>query len=97
MSYEGLNIPVDWDGLDWRIDDGVTDTILDSEYGQYSTRLMADRSVGLIQDHNFEASPLFLYLALQATHVGNDDDPLQVPPETEYEIKVSSFNQLPLL
>jgi len=51
-----------------------------SAAGTYSTTLLADRAVKIIQDHseNHSNSPLFLYLPFQSVH-----SPLQVPKKYE--------------
>ena len=49
-----------------------------NESGTYSTELFTKEAKNIIQDYDGQ-KPLFLYLAHQAVHVGNGDDPLQVP------------------
>ncbi|KAH9494829.1 hypothetical protein Btru_017933 [Bulinus truncatus] len=44
----------------------------------YSTDLFTRKAVDIIRSHN-NTKPLFLYLAYQAVHAGNDDDPIQAP------------------
>ncbi|RXG53005.1 Arylsulfatase B [Armadillidium vulgare] len=56
---------------------------MDVEYagvGKYATDLFTEEGVKIINEHN-PSVPLFLYLPHLATHVGNDDDPLQAPVE----------------
>ena len=84
---------VDWWGLDWRLDDGISDTVIESEFGQYSTRLMADRALNIIDGHSFKSVPLFLFMSFQATHAANSEDPIQVPTDTEMKYDVSFLKQ----
>ena len=49
-----------------------------NESGSYSTELFTKEAKKIIKDYD-NKKPLFLYLAHQAVHVGNGDDPLQVP------------------
>ncbi|KAB7494061.1 putative sulfatase YdeN [Armadillidium nasatum] len=56
---------------------------MDVEYagvGKYATDLFTEEGVKIINEHN-PSVPLFLYLPHLATHVGNEDDPLQAPIE----------------
>ncbi|XP_052794795.1 arylsulfatase B-like [Mya arenaria] len=74
-TYEFVGPPnsTQW-GLDWRRNDEVVWT--DRE--QYSTSLFTREAVNLINAHN-DSEPLFLYVAHQAVHCGNPDDPLEAP------------------
>ncbi|CAB4024043.1 arylsulfatase B-like isoform X1, partial [Paramuricea clavata] len=49
-----------------------------NESGSYSTELFTKEAKTIIKNYD-NKKPLFLYLAHQAVHVGNGDDPLQVP------------------
>lgn len=49
-----------------------------NESGSYSTELFTKEAKKIINVYD-KKKPLFLYLAHQAVHVGNGDDPLQVP------------------
>jgi hypothetical protein len=49
-----------------------------NESGKYSTELFTKEATTIINKYD-NKKPLFLYLAHQAVHVGNGDDPLQVP------------------
>ena len=49
-----------------------------NETGSYSTELFTKEAKEIISRHDGQ-KPMFLYLAHQAVHVGNGDDPLQVP------------------
>jgi hypothetical protein len=48
--------------------------------GKYTTTLLTDEAVRLIESHNTE-NPMFLYLAHLAVHSGNPYLPLQAPPD----------------
>ncbi|XP_024083759.1 arylsulfatase B-like [Cimex lectularius] len=74
-----------FEGMDMR--DNMT--IDWSSKGHYTTRLLTDRAVKLITEHD-NNKPLFLYFAHQATHAGNYEDPLQAPEET-----IKMFSHLP--
>ncbi|GFS18383.1 arylsulfatase B [Elysia marginata] len=52
-----------------------------NETGRYSTHLFTSKAIDLVKNHD-RSKPLFLYLALQATHA-----PLQVPKEYEEQYK----------
>lgn len=49
-----------------------------NETGTYGTELFTREADKVINDHD-DSKPLFLYFAQQAVHVGNDNEPLQVP------------------
>ncbi|KAJ8675545.1 hypothetical protein QAD02_011331 [Eretmocerus hayati] len=49
--------------------------------GKYSTDLFTEEAVRLIDEHNSEAGPMFMYLAHLAPHSGNDKEPLQAPDD----------------
>ncbi|PSN49058.1 hypothetical protein C0J52_10594 [Blattella germanica] len=49
--------------------------------GKYSTDLFTDEAVNIINTHNSEKGPLFLYLAHLAPHTGNPEEPFQAPDE----------------
>jgi hypothetical protein len=49
--------------------------------GQYSTDLFTNEAVHIIQTHDSEKGPLFLYLAHLAPHTGNPEEPFQAPDE----------------
>ncbi|CAH3141929.1 unnamed protein product [Porites evermanni] len=61
-------------GLDLRRDLAV----VYNETGTYGTELFTREADKVINDHD-DSKPLFLYFAQQAVHVGNDNEPLQVP------------------
>jgi arylsulfatase A-like enzyme len=44
----------------------------------YSTEIFTDQANKIIREHD-QSKPLFLYLAHQAVHAGNEDDPIQAP------------------
>ncbi|CAG5126095.1 unnamed protein product, partial [Candidula unifasciata] len=44
----------------------------------YSTEIFTARAEAIIRSHN-QSKPLFLYLAHQAVHAGNENDPIQAP------------------
>ncbi|XP_014227795.1 arylsulfatase B-like isoform X1 [Trichogramma pretiosum] len=49
--------------------------------GKYSTDLFTEEAVRLIERHDAERGPMFMYLAHLAPHSGNDREPLQAPDE----------------
>lgn len=49
--------------------------------GRYATDLFTDEAVDLIYQHD-QSQPMFLCFAHLAPHTGNENDPLQAPPET---------------
>lgn len=52
-----------------------------SAAGKYSTDLFTDEAVNIINRHDTEQGPLFLYLSHLAPHTGNYDNPFQAPDE----------------
>uniref|UniRef100_A0A0B7A305 Sulfatase N-terminal domain-containing protein n=2 Tax=Arion vulgaris TaxID=1028688 RepID=A0A0B7A305_9EUPU len=46
--------------------------------GVYATDIFTAQAENIIRTHN-KSKPLFLYLAHQAVHAGNENDPIQVP------------------
>ncbi|CAG9762955.1 unnamed protein product [Ceutorhynchus assimilis] len=48
--------------------------------GKYTTTLLTEEAVKLIEQHNTE-NPMFLYLSHLAPHAGNDWNPLEAPDE----------------
>lgn len=50
--------------------------------GKYTTTLLTDEAVHLIQTHDTE-KPMFLYLAHLAVHSANPYLPLQAPPDPD--------------
>ena len=82
-----------WWGLDWHLDIEGNLTNVDEDFGLYSTRAIAKRANEVITGHDFAQNPLFLYVAFQSVHSGNNDDPIQVPAETEYKYKVKKTGQ----
>lgn len=61
-------------GLDLRRNEEV----IHNETGHYITNIYTNEAVNIINNHN-KSEPLFLYVAHQAVHSGNADDPLQAP------------------
>ena len=60
-------------GFDFRLDIGRDcgpncSVSMHSLDGQYSTPLYGDRAVKLVQEHDFEQAPLFIYAAFQSVH-----------------------------
>jgi hypothetical protein len=49
--------------------------------GQYSTDLFTNEALRVIETHDSEKGPLFLYLAHLAPHTGNPEEPFQAPDE----------------
>lgn len=49
--------------------------------GQYSTDLFTNEAVHIIETHDTQKGPLFLYLSHLAPHTGNPEDPFQAPDE----------------
>ena len=49
-----------------------------NETGHYGTELFTEVAERIIDTHN-KSEPLFLYLAQQAVHSANEQDPLQAP------------------
>ena len=49
--------------------------------GKYSTDLFTEEAVNIIERHDTEKGPLFLYLAHLAPHTGNPEEPFQAPDE----------------
>jgi hypothetical protein len=49
--------------------------------GRYSTDLFTNEAVRIIETHDSEKGPLFLYLAHLAPHTGNPEEPFQAPDE----------------
>ncbi|XP_073998030.1 arylsulfatase B-like [Rhodnius prolixus] len=49
--------------------------------GHYTTRLLTEKAIKLIAEHN-KKNPLFLYFAHAASHAGNYEHPLQAPEDT---------------
>ena len=79
----------EWWGLDWHYDvEGQLNDVY-SDFGEYSSRVIANRASDLIQNHNFEAKPLFLYLPFQSVHSANNVEPLEVPTDTLNQFQVS--------
>jgi alanyl-tRNA synthetase len=57
-------------------------TVVDREVkGEYATRHLTRKAVGVIQNHNI-SQPLFLYIPQLAVHTANEYDPVQAPQET---------------
>ncbi|KFB37575.1 AGAP011348-PA-like protein [Anopheles sinensis] len=56
--------------------------------GTYATDLFNDEAVRLVQAHD-KQQPLFLVLTHLAPHTGNEDDPMQAPPE-----EIEKFNHI---
>ncbi|KAL5009860.1 hypothetical protein ScPMuIL_012165 [Solemya velum] len=71
--FDHFNHDVYW-GLDFRRDMEV----VRNETEHYSTELFTAEAEKVIEQHN-TSKPLFLYLAHQAVHAGNHNDPLQAP------------------
>ncbi|XP_065646618.1 serine-rich adhesin for platelets isoform X2 [Hydra vulgaris] len=61
-------------GLDLRRNNEV----IHNETGNYITEVYTREAVNIIKNYN-DNKPLFLYVAHQAVHTGNADDPLQAP------------------
>jgi arylsulfatase A-like enzyme len=49
--------------------------------GQYTTNIVTDESVRIIESHTNRTDPLFLYVSQAAVHNGDGRSPLAVPPE----------------
>jgi hypothetical protein len=49
--------------------------------GLYSTDLFTEEAVRIIEEHDYNSSSLFLYLAHLAPHAGNYENPLQAPED----------------
>ncbi|KAJ9596973.1 hypothetical protein L9F63_012003 [Diploptera punctata] len=49
--------------------------------GKYSTDLFTEEAVHIIETHDSEKGPLFLYLAHLAPHTANPEEPFQAPDE----------------
>ena len=60
--------------------------------GKYSTDLFTEEAVKLIEQHEINNGPMFMYMAHLAPHSGNDREPLQAPDE---EIAKFSYIQDP--
>lgn len=48
--------------------------------GTYATDLFTDKAIEEIEGHDKE-KPLFMYVAHLAPHAGNENEPLQAPPD----------------
>ncbi|XP_058124587.1 arylsulfatase B-like [Anopheles ziemanni] len=59
-----------------------------SAKGTYATDLFNDEAVRLVQAHDRQ-QPLFLVLTHLAPHTGNEDDPMQAPPD-----EIEKFNHI---
>lgn len=64
-----------------------------SDYDTYSTFLFRDKAVSAINSHDFQAQPMFLYLAFQGVHDPFDDImnypsgiPAEYLPDGDYEM-----------
>jgi hypothetical protein len=68
-------------GLDWHYDENGSMDIVWDEFGYYSTDLITDRAVKILNNYTDSEQPLFLYLAYQSVHSGNQDMPLEAPAE----------------
>ena len=69
-------------GYDMRRDMGVSW----QSYGAYTTELLTQEAVRLLQEHN-TSLPLFLYVAHLATHSANPYRPLQAPASSVNKFK----------
>lgn len=50
--------------------------------GNYSTILLTDKAIEYVENYNLESEkPIFMYLAHEAPHTANQDDPMQAPQE----------------
>ncbi|GBN53574.1 Arylsulfatase B [Araneus ventricosus] len=72
----GLKIPKYFFGVDLHNGSGAVKNVR----GQYAADLFTEKAKNIIQNHD-ESQPLFLYLAHLAVHTGNDQMPLQAPPD----------------
>ena len=68
-------------GLDWRLDKDGEFNLIYNDFGKYSTDLLTERAVYVLQNYSGSEQPFFMYLAYQAVHSGNEDQPLQVTNE----------------
>lgn len=64
--------------------------IVTDQKDHYATDMFTEETVHIIKNHNV-SKPLFIYLAHQAVHTGNNDSPLQAPEEL-VEVKQGSFS-----
>lgn len=48
--------------------------------GHYSTTLLTDKAIEYVENYDSK-DPIFMYLAHEAPHTGNEDDPMQAPQE----------------
>lgn len=48
--------------------------------GNYSTILITDKAIDYVEKYDSK-QPMFMYMAHEAPHTANEDDPMQAPPE----------------
>lgn len=62
--------------------------------GNYTTRLINDKAIHYLENYDLTSGkPIFMYLAHEAPHTANEDDPMQAPPEV---IKRFNYIQDPI-
>lgn len=50
--------------------------------GNYTTKLITDKAIDYVEKYNLRSGkPMFMYMAHEAPHTANEDDPMQAPQE----------------
>ena len=49
--------------------------------GNYSTILLTDKAINYVENYDLESGPMFMYMAHEAPHTANEDDPMQAPQD----------------
>ena len=68
------------------MDENGTFRFVYEDFGKYSTDILTDRAVQVVQNYSKSEQPLFMYLAYQAIHSANEAEPLQVTLEYKQQL-----------